>query len=396
MHVDSLALADFRSYEQLQLPLKPGITVLLGPNGVGKTNVVEAIDYAATLASHRVSGNAPLHRSGTDRAVIRVGVRRASHRTVLEFALQEGRSPTVQINRGGSVRAREALGTLRTVLFSPEDLALIKGEPAGRRAFLDQLASSMRPALAGVISDYERIVRQRSALLKSARRTGRFTEAHEATLAAWNEQLATHGAVVLHARIQMVLALEPEVRRAYQDLADGPRLPSLRYRCSVLPEAAEGRADQLAHFTPADLRVLLLEDCERKQRQEIERAVSLVGPHRDELEILLGDMPARGYASHGEMWSCALSLRLGSWHVHLDDDRSEGSSPVLILDDVFAELDARRRSRLAAMVAQAEQVLVTAAVEEDVPPELLEAGEQLSIVRVSPDRAVPEDRGAAS
>lgn len=388
MHVDSLSLADFRSYEQLQLELTPGITVLLGPNGVGKTNVVEAIDYAATLASHRVSGNAPLHRAGTERAMIRTGIRRAGHRTNLEFTLSEGRAPTARINRGGSVRARKALGILRTVLFSPEDLALIKGEPSGRRAFLDVLGSSMRPALAGVISDYEKTVRQRNALLKSARKAGRFTQAHEATLSAWNDQLATYGAAVLQSRLQLVLALEPEVRRAYSSLSDGPRMPRLRYRSSILPESADGRVDQLAHFSTADLRELMLQACAEAQDQEIERAVSLVGPHRDELEIQLGDLPARGYASHGEMWSCALSLRLGSWYVHLDDDRSEGSSPVLILDDVFAELDAKRRSRLAEMVSDAEQVLVTAAVEEDVPHELLEADSRLTLVRVSPGAAV--------
>ena len=388
MHVDSLSLADFRSYEQLQLELTPGITVLLGPNGVGKTNVVEAIDYAATLASHRVSGNAPLHRAGTERAMIRTGIRRAGHRTNLEFTLSEGRAPTVRINRGGSVRAREALGILRTVLFSPEDLALIKGEPSGRRAFLDVLGSSMRPALAGVISDYEKTVRQRNALLKSARKAGRFTQAHEATLSAWNDQLATYGAAVLQSRLQLVLALEPEVRRAYSSLSDGPRMPRLRYRSSILPESADGRVDQLAHFSTADLRELMLQACAQAQDQEIERAVSLVGPHRDELEIQLGDLPARGYASHGEMWSCALSLRLGSWYVHLDDDRSEGSSPVLILDDVFAELDAQRRSRLADMVSEAEQVLVTAAVEDDVPQELLDADSGLTLVRVSPGKAV--------
>lgn len=390
MHVDSLALLDFRSYEHLELTLRPGITVLLGPNGVGKTNVVEAVDYAATLASHRVSALGPLHRSGTRRAVIRTGIRRAGHRTVLELTLEEGRTPTVRINRGGSVRAREALGTLHTVLFSPEDLALIKGDPSGRRAFLDVLATSMRPALAGVRADYDRTVRQRSALLKSARRSGRFTEAHRATLTAWNEQLAGLGAALLHARLQLVLALEPEVRRAYGNLADGPRLPSLRYRSTALPEAADGRIEQLARLTTRELRALLLETCQRLQDQEIERAVSLVGPHRDELEILLGELPARGYASHGELWSCALSLRLGSWYVHLDDDRSEGASPVLILDDVFAELDARRRTRLAAMVADAEQVLVTAAVEQDVPRELLASGSALSVVRVSPGHAVAE------
>ncbi|KAA9394785.1 DNA replication/repair protein RecF [Kocuria coralli] len=394
MHLESLSLMDFRTYRSLDLALTPGITVFLGPNGVGKTNIVEAVDFTATLGSHRVSSTAPMIRAGAERAVIRAGVRRAGHRTTLEFVLETGKSNTVRINRGSPTRARQALGTVHTVLFSPEDLTLIKGDPSSRRAFLDELATSMRPVLAGVRADYEKTVRQRNALLRSARTSGRITEAHTATLAVWDEQLATAGAQLLHARIQLIKALEPEVHRAYAQLADGPRLPSLSYRSSVLPEAADGRIAQLEHFSVADLRQLILEACERKQAQEVERGVSLVGPHRDELELSLGELPARGYASHGEMWSYALALRLGSWYVHLDDDRSEGASPVLILDDVFAELDARRRDRLAHAVLSAEQVLVTAAVDDDVPQVLREGRSAITVVRVAPGEAV--STGASS
>ncbi|MDO5618981.1 DNA replication/repair protein RecF [Kocuria sp.] len=391
MHLESLALVDFRTYESLNLTLTPGITVFLGSNGVGKTNIVEAVDYTATLSSHRVSNTAPMIRMGADRALIRAGVRRAQHRTTLEFALEAGKPNTVTINRGAATRAREALGTVHTVLFSPEDLALIKGDPSHRRGFLDDLAISMRPFLAGVRVDYEKTVKQRNALLKSARAAGRVTEAHLATLAAWNEQLAGTGAHLLYARIQLMKALEPEVIKAYGQLTDGPRYPSLRYRSSVLPEAADGRVEQLEHLGVADLKNLILQSCERLQDKEIERASSLVGPHRDELELTLGALPARGYASHGEMWSYALALRLGSWYVHLDDDRTEGSSPILILDDVFAELDARRRDRLAQAVAGAEQVLVTAAVDADVPRTLLAEQATITVIRVSPGHAAPVD-----
>lgn len=390
MHLESLSLVDFRTYDSLDLRLEPGITVFLGPNGVGKTNIVEAVDYTATLGSHRVSSTAPMVRMGSDLAVVRVGVRRARHRTTLEFVVGNGKANTVRINRGSATRARDALGTVHTVLFSPEDLSLIKGDPSNRRGFLDELATSMRPVLASVRADYEKSVKQRNALLKSARAGGKVTEAHLATLSVWNEQLATSGAALLHARIQLVKALEPEVHRAYAQLADGPRLPSLRYRSSVLPEAADGRIDQLEQFSVADLRNLILEACDHMQAKEVERALSLVGPHRDELELSLGELPARGYASHGEMWSYALALRLGSWYVHLDDDRSEGSSPILILDDVFAELDARRRDRLAQAVSGAEQVLVTAAVDDDVPQALRDQPGKIHVIRVSPGQAVPQ------
>ncbi|WP_081993591.1 DNA replication/repair protein RecF [Kocuria sp. ZOR0020] len=388
MHLESLALQDFRTYESLNLELTPGITVFLGSNGVGKTNIVEAVDYAATLGSHRVSTTAPMIHMGAQRAVIRAGVRRATHRTTLEFALESGKANTVAINRGAPTRARDALGTVHTVLFSPEDLSLIKGDPSHRRNFLDDLATSMRPFLAGVRADYDKSVKQRNALLKSARAAGRITEAHLATLAAWNDQLATTGAQILYARIQLIKALEPEVHRAYAQLAEGPRLPTLQYRSQVVPAEAEGRVENLEHLSVAQLRGLMLTACDQMRDREIERASSLVGPHRDELELTLGQLPARGYASHGEMWSYALALRLGSWYVHLDDDRTEGASPILILDDVFAELDARRRDRLAQAVAGAEQVLVTAAVDADVPQALREDQRPVTVVRVTPGQAV--------
>lgn len=388
MHLESLALQDFRTYESLNLDLAPGITVFLGSNGVGKTNIVEAVDYTATLGSHRVSTTAPMIRMGAQRAVIRAKVRRATHRTTLEFALESGKANTVAVNRGAPTRARDALGTVHTVLFSPEDLALIKGDPSHRRNFLDDLATSMRPFLAGVIADYNKSVKQRNALLRSARSAGRITETHVASLAAWNDQLATTGAQILYARIQLIKALEPEVHRAYAQLADGPRLPSLQYSSQVLPQQAEGRVENLDHLSVAELRELMLTACDHMRDREFERALSLVGPHRDELELTLGELPARGYASHGEMWSYALALRLGSWYVHLDDDRTEGASPILILDDVFAELDARRRDRLAQAVAGAEQVLVTAAVDADVPQALRQDQRPIALVRVTPGQAV--------
>lgn len=389
VYIESLALANFRTYKSLHLDLDSGIILFLGSNGVGKTNIVEAIDYTARLGSHRVSYTAPLIHVDAERAVIRSTARKAKHQTTLEFSLESGKQNTVAINRGNPVRAREALGIVRTVLFSPEDLGLIKGDPSHRRDFLDDLAISMRPFLSSIRSDYEKIVKQRNALLKSMRVSGHVTESHTASLFAWNQQLAATGAQILYSRIQLIKALEPEVHRAYSQLTDGSRLPHLRYRSAVLPQESEGKINYLENLNISDINNLILSACQDMQDKEIERASSLIGPHRDELELLLGDFPARGYASHGEMWSYALSLRLGSWYVHLDDDRTEGASPILILDDVFAELDAQRRDSLASAVIEAEQVLVTAAVDEDVPHLLRSKNHRVSVFRVTPGYVTP-------
>lgn len=380
MFVDHLSLANFRTYPGLDLPLSPGLTVFVGPNGVGKTNIVEAIDWAATLGSHRVSGNGPLITTGSDQAIIRVRVNRGGQRTVLEYELNAARANRVRINRAAPVRAREALGTLHTVLFSPEDLTLVKGDPSHRRRFLDDLATAMRPVLGAARSDYDRALKQRNALLKSARRSRGFSDSDRATLAVWNDQLARAGAAVMGARLQLLKALDPEVDRAYQQLTDGPKHVSLGYESSSVAPGADQEA--LEHFSVTDLYELMMNAFERMARHERDRGITLVGPHRDDLVIRLGDTPARGYASHGETWSTALALRLGSWYVHLADDPARGSAPVLILDDVFAELDARRRRRLAELVRQAEQVLVTAAVDEDLPAALLE--DSPTVIEVEP------------
>lgn len=388
--VDHLSLLDYRTYAGLDLALTPGLTVFAGPNGVGKTNIVEAVDWAASLASHRVSGNGPLIATGSERAIIRLRVNRGGQRTVLEYELNAARANRVRINRAAPVRAREALGTLHTVLFSPEDLTLVKGDPSHRRRFLDDLATAMRPVLSAARSDYDRALKQRNALLKSTRRSRAFSDSDRATLAVWNDQLARAGAALMAARLQLLEALEPEVDRAYQQLTEGPKHVRLEYESSSVAPGADQHA--LAHFTVADLHGLMMDAFERVERQERERGITLVGPHRDDLLIRLGDTPAKGYASHGETWSIALSLRLGSWYVHVADDPSPGAAPVLILDDVFAELDARRRSRLAELVRQAEQVLVTAAVDEDLPAALLESSH--TVLDVEP--GVVRERGAAA
>ena len=374
MHLTRLALTDFRSYTSADLTLDAGVTTLSGPNGEGKTNLAEAIGYVATLGSHRVATDTPLVRHGADRAIIRAAISSFRGQALIEIEVNPGKANRVRLNRAPINRPREILGVLRTVLFAPEDLALVKGDPGERRRFLDDLLVATAPRLAGVRSDYDRVVRQRTALLKSARqRGGSMPSAMGATLDAWDEQLARAGAELLAARLALVRALRPHVAAAYAAVS-GDRGPAgISYRPSFpLPGTGEAGLDEGAgaepdsEQKPADLEPAMREALQQARPQELERGVCLVGPHRDELELRVGELPARGYASHGESWSLALALRLASYELL----RADGEDPVLILDDVFAELDAGRRDRLAALVADAEQVIVTAAVPADVPATL--------------------------
>ncbi|MDQ4503914.1 DNA replication/repair protein RecF [Sinomonas sp. ASV322] len=425
MYVERLSLTDFRSYPQLDLEFEPGPTVLVGPNGVGKTNVVEALGLMSTLSSHRVSSDAPLVRFGSTQAFVRAGFVRGVQRSQLELEINPGKANRARINRGAPRRAREILGIARTVLFAPEDLALVKGDPSARRRFLDELLTVLAPRHAGTRADYDRVLKQRNALLKSARtsrsRGGRAPDAHgatvESTLDVWDQHLARIGAQLLAARLEIVERLRPHVAKAYEQLTDGSKAARLVYRSSITgfvpdddgqsdpnaqsgPDAqpasgglltvdagaaplsaqAEGSSDGGGlEALPADeLAELYLSALAAARPAELERGLSLVGPHRDELELLLGEAPAKGFASHGETWSFALALRLGSYYVMLDDSTVDGDEPILILDDVFAELDTARRARLASIVAHAEQVIVTAAVDGDIPAEL--AGRRIRVV----------------
>ncbi|MGW4503326.1 DNA replication/repair protein RecF [Streptomyces sp. NPDC004436] len=366
MHVSHLSLADFRSYARAEVPLDPGVTAFVGPNGQGKTNLVEAVGYLATLGSHRVSSDAPLVRMGAERAVIRAAVTQGERRQLVELELNSGRANRARINRSSQVRPRDVLGIVRTVLFAPEDLALVKGDPGERRRFLDELVTARSPRMAGVRSDYERVLKQRNTLLKSAamarRHGGRSMDL--STLDVWDQHLARAGAELLAQRLDLIATLLPLADKAYEQLAPGGGPLGLAYKSSAGERVDSGEAR-----TREALYEVLLAALGEVRKQEIERGVTLVGPHRDDVLLRLGELPAKGYASHGESWSYALALRLASYELL----RSEGSEPVLVLDDVFAELDARRRERLAELVAPGEQVLVTAAVDDDVPGVLVGA-----------------------
>jgi DNA replication and repair protein RecF len=379
VHVSHLSLHDFRSYPEAEVALGPGVTAFVGRNGQGKTNLVEAIDYVARLASHRVAGDAPLVRSGADHAVVRALVVRDGREALLEVQINPGRSNKARVNRSPLPRARELLGLVRTVLFSPDDLALVKGDPSERRHFLDDLLVQRAPRFAGVRADYDRVLKQRNSLLKTAglaRRQGRAGrgEGALATLGVWDSHLATTGAELLSARLALVEALRPLVTDAYAAVAAGASRTdaAMVYKSSFeLPAGADGESPTQDREVLAKA---LLAEVERRRDDEVDRGISLVGPHRDDLTLTLGPLPVKGYASHGESWSMALALRLASY----DLLRAGGDDPILILDDVFAELDVERRGRLAELVAGAEQVLVTAAVPEDVPAAL--AGTRIDVV----------------
>ena len=379
MFVDHLQLTDFRSYESVDLPLEAGVTTFVGATGQGKTNLVEAIEYLSTQSSHRVASEVPLVRSGATRAIVRAGVQAGlddPRRLTLELEINPGKANRAKLNRSPLRQAREIVGLLRTVLFAPGDIAIVKGDPSERRRFLDDLLVARWPRLAGVRADYERALRQRNTLLKSL--SGRLragpspAQSAEATLDVWDTHLAQAAGELLEARLATLLDLAPHVSKAYADIAPTNNNATAEYRASVDLGDAMDRVM---------LRDLLSKAMTERRNEEIQRGVSLVGPHRDDIALSLGMLPAKGYASHGESWSLALALRLGSFHLL----RADGVEPVLVLDDVFAELDSVRRERLASGVRVAEQVLVTAAVGADVPDLL--AGRRFRVVEgeVEPD-----------
>jgi DNA replication and repair protein RecF len=354
VYVRHLELVDFRNYTHVNVDLEPGACVLVGHNGQGKTNLVEALGYVATLGSHRVATDAPLVRIGAPRAVVRTAIVHDGRELMVELQIEPGKANRARLGRAPVTRVRDVLGALRMVLFAPEDLALVRGDPSERRRFLDELLTLRQPRYAGVRADYERVLKQRNALLRSAaaaRRGG--AKPDLSTLDVWDTHLARHGAELLAGRLELCAALAPLVAKAYDAVSAGRGDAVVSYSASW-SEQPHSEADPAATLVAA-----LVE----ARPAEVERGVTLVGPHRDDLVLLLGEVPAKGYASHGESWSYALALRLAAY----DLLRSEGIEPVLALDDVFAELDVGRRERLAELVGDASQTLVTCAVEADVP-----------------------------
>lgn len=388
MFITHLSLTDYRTYEQADLELGEGVFVLVGQNGVGKTNVVESINYLAQLSSHRVSNDAPLVRFGAQRAIVRARVERGHdpetrQAASVQLEITPKGANRARINRSNNVRAADILGIVRCVMFAPEDLEIVKGDPGVRRRFFDDFLVTLQPTQASNRKDYERVLKQRNALLKSAKGSRTLSEAHQATLEVWDQHLAQAGARLLKGRLTALAALAPYLASAYEGLTDGSKKVVAHYRSSILQEIENdddalrpasteaGPGEALSDGTPLEqIESMFREALLQRRKKEVERGLTLVGPHRDEIELFIGDYPAKGFASHGETWSLALALRLASFETLLEDDPTEGAAPILILDDVFAELDSSRRSKLLAAMQRADQVLITAAVAEDVPAEL--------------------------
>jgi DNA replication and repair protein RecF len=385
VYLRHLQLGSFRNWDRVDLALRPGPTVFVGRNGEGKTNLVEAVGYLATLGSHRVAGDAPLVRQGAAQAVVRAALRREDRELLVEIEINPGRANRVRVNRAPLPRPRDLLGLVKSVLFAPEDLVLVRGDPAERRRFLDDLLTSRTPRLAGVRSDYDRVLKQRNALLKTARMARGNALA---TLDVWDGHLVDLGGQLLAARLRLVADLAPHVAHAYAGVAGADAAVAALGYASTVPLAGDGTPVRPGTTLPTaeELSAALRERVAERRNEELDRGMTLVGPHRDDLVISLGSLPAKGFASHGESWSLALALKLGCFALL----RADGDEPILVLDDVFATLDSDRRAALAAVARSAEQTLVTAAVLDDVPPEL-----RSTVVQVAGGQAVPLEAHSA-
>ncbi|QEE62471.1 DNA replication/repair protein RecF [Salinibacterium sp. dk2585] len=391
MFVTHLSLTDFRNYERAEVALEPGANLFVGSNGQGKTNLIEALGYLSTVGSHRVSSDQALIRRDQDAAIIRAKLAHGARQLLVEVQLNRSSANKAQVNRS-AIKTRELPRYFSSVLFAPEDLALVRGEPSGRRRFMDELLVLLSPRFAGIIADYDRVLRQRNTLLKSARAAG-VKGSQLSTLEVWDERLIELGSQLVEARTALVTRLQPEVARAYVSIAGDQHSAELENRLSIFSGSDDDEAGDepgvSGVVSAADAASAFRTSLERLRRSELERAVTLVGPHRDDLLLRLNGMPARGYASHGESWSFALALKLASVE-ELRRDSATGD-PVLVLDDVFAELDAARRERLADAVVSVEQVLITAAVYEDVPDALRAHTVRIAQGRILDDEVITND-----
>ncbi|MDQ1074979.1 MULTISPECIES: DNA replication/repair protein RecF [Microbacterium] len=381
MIVEQLGLRDFRNYAEVDVSLATGANVFVGRNGQGKTNLVEAVAYLATLGSHRVSSDAPMVRDGADAAIVRARLAHGERSVLLELQLNRQGSNRARVN-GVNVRTAELPRYAQVILFAPEDLQIVRGDPSARRRFADQLIVQRSPRMAAVVADYDRVLRQRTALLKSARARGVRGDAL-GTLDVWDDKLVTLGTELIEARLALASDLSEPVARAYAAIAGADHEPRLEWALSVGggdPEEGDAATSTSAGPLADQFRAALT----ARRAAELERGLTLVGPHRDDLVLRVRNLPVKGYASHGESWSVALALRLASAEILRAESRL--GDPVLILDDVFAELDAGRRARLAELVGGYEQVIVTSAVEEDVPDAL-----RAHVVRVEAGRIVSDD-----
>jgi DNA replication and repair protein RecF len=373
MFAKRVKLTNFRNYESADIEFTSGVNLIYGPNGQGKTNLVEALNFFAALDSHRVAGHTPLIKQGKSTAIISLELSHESRDLLLEYEINADSSNRARLNKSEVAKTKDILGYLNSVIFAPEDLDIVKRDPSNRRAFLDQLIVQFNPRMQGVYADYDRVLKQRNTLLKSARATGTKGDALS-TLDAWDQALVKNGTEIIATRVAITEKLSPPLVTNYQNIAKSNNEPGMFIRSSVVESSKLDQddletQDALDTTNKEEISHLFQQKLSLLRQKELERGITLVGPHRDDLQLNLGSLPAKGYASHGESWSYALSLKLASLEILKSE--SKLGDPILILDDVFAELDKDRREKLSDLVQQNEQVLITAAVIEDVPNNLL-------------------------
>ena len=385
MFAKRVKLTNFRNYEIADIEFSAGVNLIYGPNGQGKTNLVEALNFFAGLDSHRVAGHTPLIKQGKSTAIISLELSHDSRDLLLEYEFNSESANRARLNRSEVAKPKDILGYLNSVIFAPEDLDIVKRDPSNRRAFLDQLIVQFNPRMHSVYSDYDRVLKQRNTLLKSARATGTKGDSLS-TLDAWDQALVKNGTEIIAARVSITEKLSPSLVTNYQNIAKSNNEPNMFIRSSVVESSKLDQddletQDALESTNKEEISGLFTQKLSLLRPKELERGITLVGPHRDDLQLNLGSLPAKGYASHGESWSYALSLKLASLEILKAE--SKLGDPILILDDVFAELDRDRRQKLSDLVQQNEQVLITAAVIEDVPENLLARKFQVESGKVS-------------
>lgn len=385
MFAKRLKLTNFRNYESAEIEFAPGVNLIFGPNGQGKTNLVEALNFFAGLDSHRVAGHTPLIKQGESAAIISLELAHEGRDLLLEYEINTDSTNRARLNRSPVAKPKEILGYLNSVIFAPEDLDIVKRDPTNRRSFLDQLIIQFNPRMHGVYSDYERVLKQRNTLLKSARATGAKGN-NLSTLDAWDQSLVNNGTEIIAARVSITAKLTSGLVSNYKNIAKSNNEPSMFIRSSVTAASKMDQddpetQDSLSTTNKVEIATLFEEKLKIVRPKELERGITMVGPHRDDLQLNLGSLPTKGYASHGESWSYALALKLASLEILKQESRL--GDPILILDDVFAELDKDRREKLSDLVQQNEQVLITAAVIEDVPENLLAKRFQVESGKVS-------------
>ena len=385
MFAKRVKLTNFRNYESADIEFSAGVNLIYGPNGQGKTNLVEALNFFAGLDSHRIAGQTPLIKQGQSTAILSLELAHEGRDLLLEYEINTESSNRARLNKSEVAKPKDILGYLNSVIFAPEDLDIVKRDPSNRRSFLDQLIVQFNPRMHGVYADYDRVLKQRNTLLKSARATGTKGDALS-TLDAWDQALVKNATEIIAARVSITEKLSPSLVTNYQNIAKSNNEPTMFIRSSVVESSKLDQddletQDSLETTNKEEISQLFQQKLNLVRPKELERAITLVGPHRDDLQLNLGSLPAKGYASHGESWSYALSLKLASLEILKAE--SKLGDPILILDDVFAELDKDRREKLSDLVQQNEQVLITAAVIEDVPENLLANKFQVESGKVS-------------